>query len=115
MVPGSVRNWIAVNAVQQFSLNKIENKNDDSTFKKINQPVAIAACFPFRPARSRVDCAFPTIQGGYEIIFRGETYALCEYRHTLPLARRRRRICPGSNTATSMPWAGLPEGNYNLQ
>ena len=37
MVPGSARNWIAVNADQQSSLNKIENKKyDNSPLKKID-------------------------------------------------------------------------------
>jgi hypothetical protein len=56
MVPGSARNWIAVNAVQQSSLNKKnENKKyDNSTFKKIKRPVAFAAGFASHPARARL-------------------------------------------------------------
>src|SRR5205823_13593225 len=40
MVCSSTRNWIAVNAVQQSSLNKKENKN--MTMKKIAAVVALA-------------------------------------------------------------------------
>jgi hypothetical protein len=55
MVPGSARNWIAVNAVQQSSLNK---KYDNSTFKKIKRPVAFAAGFASHPAGARLLWAF---------------------------------------------------------
>jgi hypothetical protein len=52
MVPGSARNWIAVNAVKQSSLTKNENKKyDNSTPTKFNRPVAFAACFSSHPAR----------------------------------------------------------------
>jgi hypothetical protein len=65
------------------------SKYDNSTTKKLDQPLALAMRFPFHPARFRI-------------------------------ARQRRRSCPGAscraaNTATSMPWAGLQEGNYILQ
>src|SRR5438034_6807736 len=43
LVPGSTRNWIAVNAVQQLSLNK---KYENSRCSKTNSPLAFAA----RPA-----------------------------------------------------------------
>jgi hypothetical protein len=51
MVPGSERNWIAVNAVEQSSLNK-KTKYDNSTLNKINRPVTFAARFAFHAARS---------------------------------------------------------------
>jgi hypothetical protein len=58
MVPGSPRNWIAVNAVQQSTLKK--SNYDNSTFKKIRRPVASAAWFPSPLAylHPRVACAF---------------------------------------------------------
>src|SRR6476620_11776 len=59
MVPGSARNWIAVNAVQHSFLNKNENKTyDNSTVKTLNRPVASAARFASHPARARLLCAF---------------------------------------------------------
>ncbi|MFZ0917534.1 MAG: hypothetical protein WAN04_11620 [Candidatus Udaeobacter sp.] len=39
MIPGSARNWIGVNAVQQSSLNKNQTKNDDISTTKKNQSV----------------------------------------------------------------------------
>src|SRR4029077_4257160 len=54
MIPGSSRNWIAVNAVQQSVLNK--TKYDNSTLLLI--PLALAACSPSHPARVRLLCAF---------------------------------------------------------
>ena len=58
---GSARNWIAVNAVQQFSLNK---KYDNSTLKKINRPVAFAARFPSHSTRVRVLCTLADRSSG---------------------------------------------------
>ena len=51
MVPGSERDWVAVNAVQQFSVNKtIKIKNyDNSTLNKIKRPVASAVWSPSPP------------------------------------------------------------------
>ena len=60
MIPGSARNWIAVNAVQQSTSTK-KTKYDNSTLKKINRPVAFAACSPSHPARVRLLCAFARI------------------------------------------------------
>src|SRR5882757_6414769 len=70
MVPGSARNWIAVNAAQQSSLNK-KNKNkkhDNSTVKKIDRPVALATRFAFHPTLARMLWSF----GGPKC-FRGES------------------------------------------
>jgi hypothetical protein len=53
MIPGSEWNWIAVNAVQQSSLDK-QTKYDNSTLQKINQRVAFAACSPSYLARARL-------------------------------------------------------------
>jgi len=51
MIPGSARNWIAVNAVKNQPQQKTENKKyDNSTLKKINRPVASAARFAVHPA-----------------------------------------------------------------
>ncbi len=59
MVPGSARNWIAVNAVQQFNFNKNEtNETDNSALDKINRQVAVEACCLSRPAGARLLCVF---------------------------------------------------------
>ena len=51
MVPGSARNWIAVNAVNNPTSTKNENKKyDNSTIKKINRSVAFAAGISFHGA-----------------------------------------------------------------
>ena len=52
---------------------KMKQKYDNSTLKKINRPVAFAACSPSHPARVRLLCAFadgasalvPPPDGGY--------------------------------------------------
>ena len=45
MVPGSVRNWIAVNAVQQSNSTKNENKkSDNSTPKNIEKDIQTLLC-----------------------------------------------------------------------
>jgi hypothetical protein len=55
MVPGSARNWIAVNAAKHSKPKKNENKKyDNSTLKKINRPVAFAERFLSHPARARL-------------------------------------------------------------
>src|SRR5205823_12317834 len=65
MVPGSARNWIAINAVQQFSLNKKENKKyDNSRLKKFDQPLVCATRFPSHPAPARLLCAFTDSASG---------------------------------------------------
>jgi hypothetical protein len=38
MIPGSARNWIAVNAVQQFSLNKKWKPKESQLYALENQP-----------------------------------------------------------------------------
>jgi hypothetical protein len=62
VVPGSTRNWIAVNAVNNPPKQKNETKKtDNSAGKKFDQPAASAAPFPFHPARRagvRVPYAF---------------------------------------------------------
>jgi hypothetical protein len=73
-----------------MQFNQPQRKNetkhcDNYPLNNINRPVTFAARFAFHPARF------------------------------LPLARRPRRHCQRGHTVTSMPWAGLPEGNYNLQ
>ena len=73
MVPGSARNWIAVNAVQQSNLNKKrKQKYDNSTLKKINCPSPlrlglfliplVLACFALSPIAQAVS---PAPDGGY--------------------------------------------------
>jgi len=57
--PGSARNWIAVNAVQQFNFNKNEtNNSDNSALDKINRQVAVEASCLSRPAGARLLCVF---------------------------------------------------------
>ena len=52
VVPGSTRNWIAVNAVNNPPKQKNETKKtDNSAGKKFDQPAASAATLPFHPAR----------------------------------------------------------------
>src|SRR5438874_13772349 len=52
MVPGSARNWIAVNEIKESSLKKNENKKyDNSTLKKINR-------VPSHSVHIHVVCAF---------------------------------------------------------
>src|SRR6266581_1362510 len=60
MVPGSARNWIVVNAVQQSSLN---NKYDNSTLKKIKRPLAFAA--RRSSPRPRMVCALASGSSSY--------------------------------------------------
>ena len=65
MIPGSARNWIAVNAVQQSNSTKNENKKyDNSTLPKITWPVAVVAMrFCSRPRwRSSVLRSSPDTQ-----------------------------------------------------
>ena len=73
MISDSAWNWIAVNAVQQSSLNKKDQNMTIPHLKKINQPVGSAACTPsyrlswspalrFRGGRKRV---VPPPDGGY--------------------------------------------------
>ena len=74
MIPGSARNWIAVNAVQQFSLNKRnETKNMTTLHLKesiCRSPLRLAflliplalACFALSPGAQAVS---PPPDGGY--------------------------------------------------
>ena len=72
MVPGSTRNWIAVNAVQQSSLNTNKNMTTLHLRKSIGQsPLPLGS--PSHSAGARLLCAFadssstgsPAPDGGY--------------------------------------------------
>src|SRR5438309_11505802 len=78
MVPGSARNWIAVNPVQQSNLNNEIRKYDSFTVKNINRSVAFTARSPSHSVCVRLLCAFAHRTSGKAAT---NTYAHAVWKH----------------------------------